>query len=36
VTVTFPGSLPATFTVSFAAFDPDRLVLDGMEYERVS
>lgn len=35
VTVTFPGSLPATFTVSFAAFDADRLVLDGMEYQRV-
>lgn len=35
VTVTFPGSLPATFTVTFAAFDANRLVLDGMEYQRV-
>jgi hypothetical protein len=35
VTVTFPNALPANFTVSFAAFDADRLVLDGMEYQRV-
>ena len=35
VSVTFPGSLPATFTVTFAAFDANRLVLDGMEYQRV-
>lgn len=34
VTVTFPGSLPATFSVSFAAFSADRLVLDGLEYAR--
>ena len=36
VTVTFPGSLPATFTVAFAAFSADRLVLDGLEYARVA
>jgi len=35
VTVTFDGSLPATFSVSFAAFSADRLVLDGLEYSRV-
>jgi hypothetical protein len=35
VTVTFDGSLPATFSVSFAAFSADRLVLDGNEYTRV-
>lgn len=35
VTVTFPGSLPATFSVAFAAFSADRLVLDGLEYARV-
>jgi hypothetical protein len=35
VIVTFPGSLPATFSVAFAAFDADRLVLDGLEYQRV-
>ena len=36
VTVTFPGSLPATFPVAFAAFSADRLVLDGLEYARVT
>lgn len=36
VTVTFPGSLPATFSVAFAAFSGDRLVLDGLEYARVT
>ncbi len=35
VTVTFEGSLPATFAVAFAAFSADRLVLDGNEYARV-
>jgi hypothetical protein len=35
ITVTFPGSLPATFSVAFAAFSADRLVLDGLEYMRV-
>ena len=36
IMVTFTGSLPATFTVSFAAFSADRLVLDGLEYARVA
>ena len=35
VIVMFPGALPATFSVAFAAFSPDRLVLDGLEYQRV-
>jgi hypothetical protein len=35
ITVTFTGSLPATFSVAFAAFSADRLVLDGLEYSRV-
>ena len=35
ITVTFTDSAPATFSVSFAAFSPDRLVLDGIEYTRV-
>ena len=36
VTVTFPGSLPVTFAVAFAAFSADRLLLDGLEYSRVT
>ncbi len=35
VTVSVPGTLPATFSVAFAAFSRDRLVLDGLEYRRV-
>ena len=35
VIVTFPGSAPAVFSVSFAAFSPNRLVLDGVEYQRI-
>jgi hypothetical protein len=36
ITVSFAGSIPATFSVSFAAFSADRLVLDGLEYTRVA
>ncbi len=35
VLVTFPGSPTAVFSVSFAGFSPDRLVLDGVEYQRI-
>ncbi len=34
VRVVFAGAAPAIFTVSFAAFSPNRLVLDGLEYRR--
>lgn len=34
VRVVFAGAAPAVFTVSFAAFSPNRLVLDGLEYRR--
>ena len=35
VTITFLGAEAATFDLSFAGFDPDRLILDGFEYRRV-
>ena len=36
VTITFTGGGAATFDFFFAAFSPDRLVLDGFEYERLA
>lgn len=36
VTITFAGGGTLTFDFSFAGFSPDRLVLDGYEYERQS
>ena len=36
ITITLSGGAPATFDLSFAGFDPDRLVLDGLEYRRVA
>jgi hypothetical protein len=36
ITVTYVGGGAVTFAFSFAGFSPDRLVLDGFEYERLS
>jgi hypothetical protein len=36
VTITFDGGGQLTFGFSFADFSPDRLVLDGFEYQRIS
>jgi hypothetical protein len=36
VAVSFVGGGPVTFDFSFAALDPDRLVLDGFEYQRLA
>ena len=36
ITITYVGGGSVTFDFSFAAFSPDRLVLDGFEYERLS
>ena len=35
ITITLGGSTPAVFDVGFAAFDPNRLLLDGYEYARI-
>jgi hypothetical protein len=36
IVVLFDGALePVTFPFDFAAFDPDRLILDGFEYTRI-
>lgn len=34
VTISFTGGGTLTFAFSFAGFSPDRLVLDGLEYQR--
>jgi hypothetical protein len=36
VAITFVGGGTLTFAFSFAALDPDRLVLDGFEYQRLA
>lgn len=36
VTIAFTGAGTLTFAFSFAGFSPDRLVLDGFEYQRQS
>lgn len=36
ITITYLGAGTLTFEFSFAAFSPDRLVLDGFEYERLA
>ena len=36
ITITYVGGGRATFDFAFAAFSPDRLVLDGFEYERLA
>jgi hypothetical protein len=36
VTISFVGGGTQTLDFSFAAFDPDRLVLDGFEYQRLA
>lgn len=36
ITLTFGDGSVNTFSLTFAAFDPDRLVLDGFEYQRTS
>ena len=36
VAITYAGGGTVTFDFFFAAFSPDRLVLDGFEYERLS
>jgi hypothetical protein len=36
ITLAFSDGSSNTFTLTFAAFDPDRLVLDGLEYRRLS
>ena len=36
VTISFAGGGSLTFDFSFAALDPDRLVLDGFEYQRLA
>lgn len=36
ITVAFTGGGPVTFEFSFADFSPDRLVLDGFEYQRLA
>ncbi len=35
VTVSFTGAGTLAFDYTFAAFSPDRLVLDGLEYQRI-
>jgi hypothetical protein len=35
ITITYTGGGELTFEFSFAGFSPDRLVLDGFEYQRV-
>jgi hypothetical protein len=35
ITITWDDSTVNEFSFSFAGFDPDRLVLDGLEYDRV-
>ncbi len=35
ITIAYAGGGELTFEFSFAAFSPDRLVLDGFEYQRV-
>ena len=35
ITITYAGGGELTFEFSFAGFSPDRLVLDGFEYQRV-
>jgi hypothetical protein len=36
VAISFVGGGTVTFAFSFAALDPDRLVLDGFEYQRLA
>jgi hypothetical protein len=36
IAVSFVGGGTLTFAFSFAALDPDRLVLDGFEYQRLA
>ena len=36
VAISFVGGGTVTFDFSFAALDPDRLVLDGFEYQRLA
>ena len=36
VTIAYLGGGSVTFEFSFAGFSPDRLVLDGFEYERLA
>jgi len=36
ITIDFEGGGSLTFEFSFAQFSPDRLVLDGFEYERIT
>ncbi len=36
ITLSWSDGAVQTFTLTFAAFDPDRLVLDGFEYQRLS
>ena len=36
ITISYVGAGVVTFDFSFAAFSPDRLVLDGFEYERLA
>lgn len=36
VTIAFLGAGTLTFEFSFAGFSPDRLVLDGFEYQRIA
>ena len=36
VTISFAGGGSLTFAFSFAGFSPDRLVLDGFEYQRLA
>ena len=36
ITITFADGERSTFSLSFPGFDPDRMLLDGAEYRRVS
>ncbi len=36
ITVSYAGAGTLTFEFSFAGFSPDRLVLDGFEYQRIA
>lgn len=36
VTIAYAGAGTLVFDYSFAAFSPDRLILDGFEYERIA
>lgn len=36
ITITFSDGEQGTFSLSFPGFDPDRMLLDGAEYRRVS